>query len=81
MSEGKKAVRCSVNLKQPLHAISVNKEQNTIAIACKHDVQLLNLGPMGLGVSSSIAMSQSSKSVDSFVLVWHRILIFTCPCP
>ena len=72
MSEDKKTVRCSVNLKQPLHAISVNKEQSTIAIACKNDVQLLNLTPMGLGLSSSIPMSQSSKSVDSFVLVSLR---------
>ena len=79
MAEDRKGVRCAVNLKQPLHGISVNKEQTTIAVACKNDVQLLNLRSSGLSASSSIPMSQSTKSVDSFVLVRIlRELIMKC---
>lgn len=69
MQEEQRGPMRSLNLKQPLHGISVDKEQRTIAVACKNDLQLLSLRPAGLSVTSSITMSRSSKSADGFVLV------------
>lgn len=63
------AVRSFVDLKRPLHGISVDRQQSVLAVACKNDIQLIKIRSSGLSVASTVQVVQSSKSADSFVLV------------
>lgn len=69
MSVSTSSLLWSVNLKQQLHAISVNQQQTVFAVACKNDVAMIKLREDGLSAAGAIPVIPSSKNADSFVLV------------
>jgi hypothetical protein len=61
------AVKCSINLKQTLHALSVSKTQDLFAVAGKSDVKILRLDAMGITQLHLVQMTHHSQ--DSFMTV------------